>query len=202
MKVLYKEDYFEMKNKDNAIDFIFTKANQIMTEEGRIFSHLLIDGIEVYENHETYINEHANEIMIIEIVTKKMADIIIDISYSILEYLERAIPSIEELVNNSYESFSHDTWNGINELGEGMQFILQFATLTRTSNLKPKNWDKIDVNINQCESAFKQLLDAIESKDTVFISDILSYEIIPAYQALIGDLSSFIQSKEFNKYVN
>jgi len=188
----------EKLTRDNTMFMkVFERVNELVGEKDTVFSHLVVDNIDVYENHEVYINDRLLEIMRIEIVTKTAAVSIHETMDSIHEYLERAIPALKELVNNSFESFDSNIWNGINQLAEGMQWILQFTAFVEGRDHKPSHWGDIEKSISQCEASFKQLMEGIESEDTVLISDILSYEITPAYEELKDSLEKSLHDKEF-----
>ena len=167
-----------------------------------MFSHLIIDNIEVYENHEEYIKERIQDIETIEIITRSMTEMIWETMQSLQEYLNRAIPALTDLVENSYKSFSDETWTGIGQLAEGMQWILQFKETTDSASKKPMNWLSIKESIEVCEGGFIQLLEAIETKDTILITDILSYEITPAYETLKHNIETALNDKGFLKDVN
>ncbi|MGM8212349.1 hypothetical protein ACLIBH_06065 [Virgibacillus sp. W0430] len=202
MQLIHKDKKFLIKNDDSLINILFGKVNELIQQKDVVFSHLLIDGTEVYENHEAYIQEKINEIIEIEIVTKTKKDLIWETMQSVHEYLQRAIPALKSLVNDSYEGFSEETWQGIDQLAEGMQWMVQFSTYTKTVSGKPTNWSNIESSMTICEKSFAQLLEAVEAQDTVLISDILAYEITPAYESLAKNVTISLQDEEYIKHVN
>lgn len=202
MQLTYNDKQIELERDASALNVIFNKVSELIEQQETVFSHLVIDGVDVYEEHEAYIKEQISEIMNIEIITKSMKEMIWDTMVSVHEYLERAVPALKELVDKSYESFVGDTWTGINQLSEGMQWMLQFKAFTQAAPEQPTNWDEIERIFGVCEEAFAQLLEAVEAKDTVLISDILSYEVIPAYEDLTVNIAKSLQDKEFLKHVN
>ncbi|QGS69464.1 hypothetical protein CV093_17770 [Oceanobacillus sp. 143] len=173
-----------------------------MQQKDIVFSHLIIDGTEVYENHEEYIKEHPNEISEIEIATRNIKEIIWETMESIHEYLQRAIPALTKLVDDSYDNFSSKSWEGINQLAEGMQWMMQFASLTKSASQQPANWVKLESSLKNCENNFQPLLEAVEMQDTILILDILTYEVTPAYEALEKQITEALIDEEFLKNVN
>lgn len=202
MQLNYNNEYFQIENNVAAINEVFEKVNSTLENKSIVFSHLIIDGAEVYVNHEEYIKARINEIETIEIVTRNVKEMIWETMESIHSYLQRAIPALTELVDESYESFSKESWDGINQLAEGMQWILQFMAVTRTAPQQPANWGEMEKSLQQCETSFAQLLEAVEAKDTILISDILSYEVTPAYESLEKNLAISLDDKEYLKHVN
>lgn len=202
MQLNYNNEYFQIDNTISSINTIFEKVNNTLENKNIVFSHLIIDGVEVYVNHEEHIKTRINEIETIEIVTRNVKEMIWDTMESIHSYLQRAIPALTELVDESYENFSKKSWDGINQLAEGMQWILQFMEVTRTAPQQPVNWKEMEKSLQQCETSFAQLLEAVEAKDTILISDILSYEVTPAYESLEKNLAVSLDDEEYLKHVN
>lgn len=202
MLLIHKEQQISVEDRDDVIQTILEKVNKLIEQQGVIFSHLLVDGIEVYENHEMYIKERKTEIMEIEIITHTVKEMIWKTMQSVQEYLERAIPALNALIEKSYDDFSQATWEGINQLAEGMQWMLQFTTFTNASNEQPAHWPQVASSIVTCEKGFAQLLEAVEMQDTVLTLDILSYEIFPAYETLFKRISIALQDEEYMNHVN
>lgn len=202
MQLKYNDEQIELERDASALNAIFEKVSELIEQKDTIFSHLVIDGVDVYEGHEAYINERVSEIMNIEIITKSTKEMIWETMVSVHEYLERAVPALTELIDGSYENFAEKTWEGINQLSEGMQWMLQFKAFTQAAPEQPTNWEDVEKSFESCEERFAQLLAAVEAKDTVLISDILAYEITPAYEGLTENVAKSLRDKEFLKHVN
>lgn len=202
MKLIHNEEAIDLNRDDSAYTTILEKVNKLIEQDNTVFSHLIVDDIDIYENHENYINERINEIMQIEIITRTSNEMIWETMKSVHDYLERAIPALNELVDQGYDGFSDKTWKGLEQLTEGMQFMLQFVEYTRNASIQPDNWNNADNSFKQCEEQFANLLNAVEAQDTVLISDLLSYEIIPAYESFKENIALCLQDKEFIRHVN
>lgn len=202
MQLIYKDEQIELVRNKSALTAIFEKVTELIEQKDTVFSHLIIDDEDVYENHEAYINEKINTIMRIEIVTRSTNEMIWETMESIREYLERAIPALTELVEGSYENFAEETWKGIGQLSEGMEWMLQFKTFTKAAPEKPANWDEFEKSFEAGEEQFAQLLEAIEAQDTVLVLDILAYEITPAYKTIMENIEKMLQDKEFLSHVS
>lgn len=202
MQLIYGNEYFEMENKEESINTIFERVNKSLEEKDIIFSHLIIDDVEVYVEYEKYIGKHLNEIKKVEIITRSIKVMVWETMESIHEYLQRAIPALTMLVDDSYETFSSESWKGINQLAEGMQWIMQFASLAKSASQKPANWVEIESSLKECENTFPSLLEAVEMQDTILILDILSYEVTPAYESLEKQIAESLKDEEFLNNVN
>lgn len=125
MKLIYENTTIEVKQDEQLFNTIIEKVNEAMTEKEKVFSHLIIDGTEVFEDHESYIQTHLGKMMEIQIITRTKQEIINDILQSIHSYLERAIPAIDELVNQSFTEFTDESWLGVAQLtGYGMDVAI------------------------------------------------------------------------------
>ncbi|MFD2044931.1 hypothetical protein ACFSTA_14700 [Ornithinibacillus salinisoli] len=202
MQLIYNNQQYHIDENNNFIANILKKINEISNDKDVVFSHLIINDVEVFENYEVFLKENINRLFKVEIVTKKMNEMLWDTMISINEYLQRAIPALKTLVNESYEKFNDETWMGINQLAEGMQWILQFSTFTREVPRLPMNWDKVQDSVQACEDSFAKLMEGVEVQDTVSISDILTYEVTPAYEQLQENLAIASKDEEFLKNVN
>lgn len=202
MQIICGNERLNIENNQSSIFKIFDKINEVIAKKNTVFSHLSIDGQNVYEDHEEYIQERLNQILEVEIVTMPLKKMVWETMESISDYLERAIPALKILIDESYESFSDETWNGIEQLAEGMQWILQFSAISKDLKKYPPYWKEIVNSITECEKGFIQLMEGVEVQDTILISDVLSYEITPAYEQLWKSLRSSLQDEEFLKNAN
>src|SRR5690625_1174454 len=195
MKLIYKDEATTLARNELAFEQIFKKVNKLMEKELLIFSHLIVDGAEVYNNHEQYINERLHNIAQIEIVMRTTKEMIHETMVSIYNYLTDAIPSIQNLVEQSYSGFQEETWNNLAQLVEGMEHIVSFINFTRKVDEKPSNWEQINDAFSTCEQQFKTLLTALEQQDTIEITFILSSGIQPAYEQLKSAINAAINDK-------
>ncbi|WP_053071833.1 hypothetical protein [Ornithinibacillus contaminans] len=202
MQIIYNEVELNIDNDYTAINTIFEKINDSIKRQNVVFSHLTVDGIEVYENHEEYLKDRIYDINTVEIVLRKTKVMIWETMTSVNDYLLRAIPALKKLADESYEKFTKETWKGIDQLADGMQLILQFVSFTKSSIQQPLHWDEIEKSFQACEENFVKLIEGVEIKDTVLISDILTYEVTPAYEELQKRLAASLKDEEFLRNVN
>lgn len=202
MQLLYKNERFQLENNDIAITTIVEKVDEVIKQDDVVFSHLIVDGVEVYENHEKYIRDQLSDITNVEIATRNTKEMIWETMESLHKYLERAVPALNELVDESFEGFSEKTWQGIGQLADGMQWMIQFRTFTEAATQQPLNWEEIVKSFQSCEKVFASLLEAVEVQDTVLISDLLAYELTSAYELLEKNIGMALKDEEFLKDVN
>lgn len=202
MQLIHKDETMVLQRDETAMQTVLEKVSELIEQEDTVFSHLLVDGEEVYENHEQYVNEQINNIERIEIVTFKTKEMIWETLQSVNNYFERAIPALNELVDASYDQFTEETWTGIGELFEGLEWIVQVKDFAVSAEEQPAGWDAFTENFAMCEEQFTPMLEAIEAQDTVLISDILAYEIAPVFESLADNVTTMLQDTDYMKDLN
>lgn len=202
MQLIHKDETMVLQRDATAMQTILEKVSELIEQKDTVFSHLLVDGEEVYENHEQYVNDRIDNIECIEIVTFKTKEMIWETLQSVNNYFERAIPALNDLVDESFEQYTETTWTNIGDLFEGLQWILQFKQFTESAEEQPAGWDNFAENFAECEEQFTPMLEAIEAQDTVLISDILAYEIAPAYEELAENVKTMLQDTDYVKEMN
>lgn len=197
MQLIYEATKTELNRDMTAFNKVIEKVNEISEQEKKGFSHLVIDGVDVYEDHEQYINERLNEIMQIEIIALTISEIVWETLGSVADYLERAIPAVRELATGGLVEFTPGTWLGMEQLTDGMNWMLQFVEFTRQANKQPANWAKVDAAFGVCEEQFTAILTAAENEDTVKIAELLSTGIIPAYERLLKNVEIALEDEQY-----
>lgn len=171
------------ENSVKNIDILIQKINEDLEKNKLYFSHLIINGKEVYSDFEEQIMEQINTIEKIELVTKTTDEFINDLTVSLNEYSNRAIPSIKQLTEQFYQSPTEESWGMLQDLLEGLNWV--YSTIKSMGNTKLNEYKENLLNIaNHFEVELPNLLDAIESHDYILIGDIISYEILPQFESI------------------
>ncbi|GEN57100.1 hypothetical protein GCM10012290_17440 [Halolactibacillus alkaliphilus] len=183
-----------------VFQFIVEKMNQLSENEDLVFSHLIIDGHEVYNDHENYINQYLHDIKLIELEMASVEELTNDILNSLKLYLDRAVPTLELMVSENYGEMSESFWTNMVDLTDGIQAIMQFSeslnALDSVAFHTVKEEQKCLINI------LPQLLDALESKDATLIFDLLSFEIVPIFEALQKKVNDVVTRKKGDSIEN
>lgn len=171
------------ENSVKNIDILIQKINEDLEKNKLYFSHLIINGKEVYSDFEEQIMEQINTIEKIELVTKTTDEFINDLTVSLNEYSNRAIPSIKQLTEQFYQSPTEESWGMLQDLLEGLNWV--YSTIKSMGNTELNEYKEKLLNVaNHFEVELPNLLDAIESHDYILIGDIISYEILPQFESI------------------
>lgn len=191
----------EYENKKDILDTMFKEINDIVSGTNLIFSHLIIDGLEVYDDFYDYFLDNIGNIEEVIVVTKTMKEMSEEILLSTIDYLERAIPEIEILSNEFYKTPSRESWKKLMDLIEGIKWIMDtFAAIDSNEQLKNivnsyEEWNiyaKYIYELNELIIEFEEIL---ENSDFVSTADILSYEIIPLFNNMKEKLLKLISEE-------
>lgn len=177
MKVHFQNEIREFENTSRGIDELIENINSFIKESGLVFSHLNIDGVNIYADYEDYMLSELRSIDRVTLVLKTIEEVVVELQQSLSEYLERALPVMQGLSEQFYQGESADSWNSLADLMDGLQWIMG-ALYTLTQSVKGDVKEYYLNVIEKIESVLQELLEALEAKDAVSIADIIQYEIV------------------------
>lgn len=200
MELIYKDKKIFLKQK-RSVKKIIEQIN-ILLGDSDIFSHLEIDGVEVYDDIECYIQNHLIDLSEILIILKTAKEIRNDILVSAEKYLENAMPTLSTLVNEFYNNPSSETWIKFSEMLEGMQWVNQVIVSLDQMQFYPSNWNEYLKLAFSLQQELKILEEAIISGDNVSIADIIQFELIDIYMSLKKEVQKTIDTEGVRIDVN
>ncbi|CCQ94652.1 conserved hypothetical protein [[Clostridium] ultunense Esp] len=191
----------EYENNKDILDTMFNEINDIVSDTNLIFSHLIIDGLEVYNDYYDYFLDNIRNIEEVTVVTKTVKKMSEEILLSTVDYLERAIPEIEILSNEFYKTPSRESWKKLMDLIEGIKWIMDtFAAIDYNEQLKNivnsyEEWNIYAKDIYELNELIIEFEEILENSDFVSTADILSYEIIPLFNNMKEKLLKLISEE-------
>lgn len=190
MKIIINETVIEVELSETNINDILTKIDEQLESHDKFFSHLVVDGIEIYEDIEIYLTDHLESIQYIEIITKTIQQFIQDILNSVEEYFDRALPGITKLANDFYQEPTANTWTNLAQLIESLGWIWNgFEQIDKQKHLNKtiinyELWNELFRDAVTLNSIFKEMDEGLNNQDYVLIADLLSHEIYPNLEEL------------------
>ncbi len=191
----------EYENKKDILDTMFKEINDIVSGTNLIFSHLIIDDLEVYDDFYDYFLDNIKNIEEVIVVTKTIKKMSEEVLLSTVDYLERAIPEIEILSNEFYKTPSRESWKKLMDLIEGIKWIMDtFAAIDSNEQLKNivnsyEEWNTYAKDIYELNELIIEFEEILENSDFVSTADILSYEIIPLFNNMKEKLLKLISEE-------
>lgn len=185
MKLIFKETTYELP--EVTIEEIIQKINDIL-ENKYYFSHLNINGIEVTEEPELYLENYLTQLETVEIIAIPAKKFINELLLSTDEYLSRAIPVLKTTAEHFYDVAQVSHWYDIHDLLGAIQWLFAMTDTVGGSDERPANWRQMEEEVNKLSDVIKEFEEALENKDQVLIADLLTYEILPIFE----DMSAVI----------
>lgn len=190
MKVFILDKEFELENKIESVEKIFDRIKDVLEETEYNFSYFIADGEEIHNEFEIYLEDNIKSISELRVVMLSTKDIVLENLVTIDEYLDRAIPIINDLADSFNRGADADDWNHISELFEGIGFILytleSIDTMQNTDEIVSNYsvWNEYVSEVKSLEEMLKKLNTAVEDKNETLISELLTLQIIPAFKGM------------------
>lgn len=188
----------EFPNTTEAVPEIIQTMDKRLSQAGLYYSHFSIDGVKQYNELEKFLRDNIADTERINITGCTLKDLTDDILLSAFEYLTGAIPALTGLAPKFYQESLADCWQQLVELLEGVEWLLDsFSLIDRKITMSPcvegyPNWDEYLGNIYSLKEIVKKLGQAVESKDTVLVGDILNYELIDLFKQMKETLNNML----------
>jgi len=183
----------EVESYDNLLSSIPQIINRIETickNSDLVYSHMVIEGREVYDDPETYLQENIADLNRVEIVLKTIQEMMGEMMESAVDYLDRANAEINNLAEEFYNGPTEETWLHFQQLLDGMSWLLE------TTNLLEKTYRELSGRSTDFQEKLDELKEALEGKDLILVGDILKDELVPFLEKLNLDLSMILQEKD------
>ncbi|MBC3797063.1 hypothetical protein [Acetobacterium tundrae] len=194
MNIYIQDEVLEFDNDPKITKQIFDAINEYLNKRELKFSHLIIDGISVYENIFTYFSDNINKMEKVEVVLQTITELVNETIITADNYINNAIPLITELAEEFYQQFNDKTWLKLNDLFEGIQWLIE--SLTQIDSIKNLNeivnnyevWNEYVQEVSKLSVIIPELEAVIIGKDVISIGDMLLYEITPAFESMSDKL--------------
>lgn len=201
--IIYVENQiFEYENRKDNVDKIIQKIYNIVSNNSKIFSYMIIDGIEVYDNFYEYILDNINVIEKVEVITQTYKELVNSVLVSTINYIERIQSRIEELANSFYKKPSQSSWKDLQDLLDGITWIMNsFAMIDQDNRLRDlvpsyESWNLYAMEVFSLKELLSDFEEALLNKDYVSIADILSYELVSIFKGMNVKLLTLVSRED------
>lgn len=200
MNVIVLDKTLNYENEIEEVDGLLKEINEIVEQSNQVFSHLVIDGKAVYENHGDFIEGNIGNVEEIQVMTLSKEAFVKEIMISKKEYIHRAMPEMDKLANDFYVSPVASSWQGVNDLTGGLLWIIEsYVLLTQNKKLKDtieneEAWKEYQKSVEGLSTAVPDLEEAMNNKDHILVGDIISYELTESLASLEEKVEIIIKS--------
>lgn len=177
-----------------SVEEVIEKIYELLADQ-YYYSHLIVDGKEIYEQLESFLIESLESISTIELVVKTVREFVDEVLIMAKNYLTDAIPEMTSLADGFYQYPTSENWGEFSNMLEGMQWLNQTISLIDKAKERPTNWNECIKLAAEFEMELKNLEQAVENTDSVLIADIIQYELLPVYKALLIEVNTTIDTE-------
>ena len=195
MRLWLDNEYIEFTNDEAGImELIKEIEKKAFDTRDMFFSHLIIDGVEVYDDYRGYIEENITNIRDISMEFFAISEYVALILDSANDYLTRAIPAVEGLAKAFYQGADADTWKELDNMLEGIEWLGGtfniIDSLPGLASVMPdyEKWNIYSKTLSEMQAVLPNLKESLESGDYVSIGDIILYEVKPALENMQANI--------------
>lgn len=200
MRLIISEQQYFFENNKITIKEVLNEINKILIEKDLLLSHVTVDGVDVFVEIEEYLQQNKQNIKTIEVKTTTIQGLLQDALLSMQEYINRTNRMLPDLAQNFYNEPSDKTWHLLGQLLEGIQWMKQTEQFIHQHQLL-KGWIEF-YKLISFDDILNNLEEAVEQQDWLTIGDIISYEIIPKFEAIAKELRQIIDSEVVRNDLN
>ncbi|MFJ7932833.1 hypothetical protein [Sporosarcina sp. NPDC096371] len=181
MELVLGQQQIQYKKQPSA-DEIIEKINELLVN-GYFFSHFIVDGKEIYEDHEEYLNLNLDGITKLEVIAKTEKEFMNDIHLSAEDYLKRVGPELVILSEGFHSNPTSQTWTDYELLFGGVEWLYDMLTLIGRSEERLANWESYVSLSNEMQEILMQLGQAVEKNNYMQTGNILRDRLIQNFEA-------------------
>ncbi|MNB88215.1 hypothetical protein D3C81_683380 [compost metagenome] len=155
-----------------------------------------IDGQVLYSQYEQFIQEHLEQISLIQIQTLSRIESINETETQLSQYLNKFIPGMTSIADRLYGDMDTELWGELATGLEGLQWIVssfEFLKLLYSSDIL--NEFILSNYYTELEGIIKELDVNLADDDLVTVADLIKYELLPClekYQIEFGIKAEFL----------
>ncbi|MGG0720054.1 hypothetical protein ABE096_21105 [Robertmurraya massiliosenegalensis] len=195
MKLLTLDKEYTFENSEKGTNDLIEIVNETLHIENLFFSHLVIDGQEIYKEHADYILEHIEEVKEIKLEVSTVDEFVSNLLVSLNEYTRRGIPEVEKVIEEFYQKPTEDSWETLKLLLEGIGWIYQTIKTIDSTAHTISGWGEFLKSVATFDVELPNLLEALENRDATLIADIIQYEILPQFRIINAETENNFETK-------
>lgn len=192
MRLSIIDEEYIFENTSSAMMQLLEVINAKTNENDLLVTHLTVNGVEVFSDFESYLNENLSDVETVVVYTTNSSKLVNEIMLSTEEYVNRAIPQVKSLSEQFYQGATNDSWLAFGEMLEGLQWFQQTSLFIQNQAFQPELLNFAAETLDFTDE-LRSLGEAVEQQDVVLIGDIILYEILPQFEeisAKIGEINS------------
>ncbi|SDJ60270.1 hypothetical protein [Salimicrobium halophilum] len=190
--ILNKETHELENTKENGkkvIKMIEEKENNHM-----YLTHAEIDGHSIHDDIDLYIEDHIHSINEIKAHMLSEKELKEDTLQTMNEYIHGALPEVEKLTGNLYAD-KQEGWDQVPVLLDGINWIVQAIRTLNQLSVHTELEENLYKTSLELTERVKLLQEPLEEHDSILLSDIISYEVVPVLETISGFLDDLLDEE-------
>ena len=199
MKLQILNDVFFLDNDSGIATAVISTIQNVLENTSYVYSHLIVDGTEVFTDPCDYFKENdVYGMKEVVVIVQTREELCRDVIFSAYQYLQGSIPQVLTLSQTFYHGGDSGSWTSLNEFLEGLQWIVgSYVLLTQHRDsirvFESSVWDGYSRAVEQLQQMIPELVESIENNDQVLLADLLTYEIVPLLEEMQLSLKQLVE---------
>lgn len=202
MRVQIMENVWEYSNDLACVEEMFARIDAELIDSNLLLSHLIVDDVDVYDDYKSFIANNIGDLKEVRFVVITLVEMVTQILQSAKDYLERAYPELQAIIDQLYQGASSSTWITFGEFLDGLQWIMQTIESLNRLGDETEVWTEYKAVSVKLEEVLIDMQEAVVNVDAVLLADMLHYEVLPVFTNLHELLQHTLRHKVVNKHVN
>lgn len=182
------------ENEAGQVSDCLEYLDQYALDHGLVIQYLIVDGVPVYDQFEQALLA-AGSVKQVEAVSQTISEAKRELAFQAEQYLQNAIPIINDLAEQFRTSPSSKSWSSLNELLEAIEWLLNMERLLNSGGTENKATHEA---MQSLTDALGEFTSAIENNDFGLISDILQYELVECFTQILLALKNISNEGSVN----
>jgi hypothetical protein len=170
-----------------STQLVYELVSQYCSANEMIFSHFRIDGTEVYDELDRYLEGDPRDLEVIDAVIYTKQAYQAELMKVMVEYIESSKEAFERMANDFYTAPTDETWKAFSQFLEGIQWIMQMLNSLNDLGLTGSS-----VFSEQLSSVLGELETALSNQDYQLSADLLQFEIRKTLEEIAAQIHSYL----------
>lgn len=201
MRITILDQEFNFENKEGTLLSIVELIEQKIKESNLIYSHLIIDGSDLFVEYQEYFSDPKTDIHHVEVKLVTPESLINDMLLSAVQYTKKASPEVKALSDEFYQGATSELWSKLEQLVEAIQWFQQTAKFIEVQKMKEEDI-AVAIQALDFSKELESLMEAVQNQDSLLLGDILQYEILPRFEQMAAVLPQVVQKEVVLNEIN
>lgn len=194
MRVTLLDQEYLIENNGGSNTEAIALIRDLITSSSLLYSHLVVDGIEIFDDFEGFLSQFIGTISHIEIKVVTPTQLVGDILTSANQYVNGVIPELRKLSDEYYLGVSENIWEKLEDVVEAIQWFQETSVFIQ-SYLNEDQKQRLNIALFDFSREIEVLMDAVQQLDTILIGDILQFEILLRFEQISATLPEIMQNE-------